>query len=61
MSTRDLTYPQFLKRLKKYGMTPKGWGYVDIGNGLEVYKFNAGMRRRTQLAYLIQKQKEQTS
>ena len=55
---RDLTKQQFDRKLQKYGMRNVLFGYVDVGNGVHVYRFNAGDKRRTQLAYLIEQQRK---
>lgn len=59
MSERDLTREQFLARAAAYGWTPQGFmGYFrkefDGGGAVCVSVFNAGTRRRAQLAHLIQ-------
>lgn len=54
---RDYTLEQFARRLVKYGMKPEFAGYVNVGHGCCVYRFNAGPRRREQLRYLIREQR----
>ena len=51
--TRDLTKNQFLKQLEKRGWKCKHFGYVETDKGLNICRFNAGDRLRSQLAYLI--------
>lgn len=60
---RDLTKPQFLCALKRRGMkqVPYMGGYIDVGNGVHVYRYNAGPRLREQLRYLIQEQRKRES
>ena len=53
MMTRDLTKKQFMKQLEKRGWKCKHSGYVETDKGLNIYRFNAGGRLRTQLSYLI--------
>lgn len=54
-----MTQKQFEVALKKYGISKPGYmGYCDIGGGTQVSAWNAGARRRDQLAYLIQQQKK---
>jgi len=44
---RDMTEKQFLSACARYGFKRQGFmGYFDVGNGLHVSVFNAGMRRR---------------
>lgn len=54
---RDMSERQFAEALARYGMREAGFmGYVNInvpGHHIEVSKLNAGMRRRSQLAYLL--------
>ena len=53
--TRDLTQAQLDKKCKQYGFKPTGFlSYYDVGYGLHVCALNAGTRRRSQLAYLIE-------
>jgi len=55
---RDMSKQQFAEALARYGMREAGFmGYVNInvpGHHIEVSKWNAGDRRRAQLAYLLQ-------
>jgi len=54
--TRDLTKAQFLKALEKNGMKIEPYsffGYVNVGDGLSISRFNGGDRYRDQLSYLI--------
>ncbi len=56
MATRDLTEKQFQAALKRNGMSRPGvFGYVDVGNGVQISVWNAGAKasRRQQLAFLI--------
>lgn len=56
---KDMTVKQFCDALKRHGMTLTGvLGYVEVGEGLAVSRFNAGYNRRRQLAYLLQEQEE---
>lgn len=57
MEYRDLTKAQFAKQLEKRGMIPELMGYINIGNGRCVYRFNGGDKLRSQLAYLIKEQR----
>jgi hypothetical protein len=55
---RDMTVKQFLSRAAEYGWKPSGFmGYfrreLPDGSAVSVSTWNAGTRRRTQLAYLI--------
>jgi len=56
MKTRDISKAQFEAKCAEYGFKAEGfWGYYSIGvGGVRVSIWNAGERRRTQLAYLIQ-------
>ena len=53
--TRDLSKKQFDAACARHDFTAQFMGYYDVGNGWHVNKFNAGDRRRDQLAYLIRK------
>ena len=58
---RDMSEQQFLKAAKKNGFTPDCMGYWHLAKpheNVSVYRFNAGPRRRSQLAYLIDQQKK---
>lgn len=57
---RDLTEKQFREKCERYGFRPKGFlGYYSLPDTIvEVSVWNAGDRRRDQLAYLIQKNRE---
>lgn len=55
---RDLSLRQFAERLVANGMKGAYAGYVDVGHGLHVYRFNAGDRHRDQLRYLLDHQAE---
>ena len=60
MSTaRDFTKAEFKAACKRHGFKPSGiWGYHSMpGTKVEISIWNAGDRRRTQLAYLIQEQR----
>lgn len=53
---RDLSHKEFMAALGRLGMRPEMMGYVDVGvpgHSLCVCRFNAGGRRRDQLAYLL--------
>ena len=61
---RDMTEKQFKAALQRNGLRPAGFmGYVEMtiadgtinGQVISVSKFNAGMNRRTQLAYLLER------
>lgn len=55
--TRDMTSRQFFDALVRRSMHLTGvLGYVEIGHGVSVCRFNAGRNLRAQLAYLIQQQ-----
>lgn len=54
---KDLTEKQFKAKLSQYGFNLKPFGYCDIGNNVEVYRFDGGERLRSQLAYLIKEHK----
>ena len=52
---RDITQDQFRAKCKEYGFTPIGFmGYYKVTESLNVSVLNAGPKRRSQLAYLIQ-------
>jgi len=52
---RDISKKQFDEACKRHGFTTHGFlGYYNIGYGTEVSILNAGIRKRDQLAYLIQ-------
>lgn len=51
--TRDMTQKQFDAACARYGFKRTFLGYYAVTPNLHVYKFNAGDRRRDQLAYLI--------
>lgn len=55
--SRDMSERQFLVKLDHYGMRPTLMGYVRVTESSSVYRYNAGERRRDQLAYLIAQQK----
>jgi len=61
MKTRDLTESQFLKRLEQNRFEIKPYsmfGYVhDKETNINFSRFNAGDRRRDQLAYLLAERK----
>ena len=53
--SRDMSQKQFEAECKRLGFKEDGFmGYYDIGSGRHVSIYNAGKRRRAQLAYLIQ-------
>lgn len=54
--TRDMSEREFLVRLESNGMRPALMGYVRVTESTSVYRYNAGERRRDQLAYLMQEQ-----
>lgn len=56
---KDLTEKQFLAACNRRGIARKGFGYYNVGNGLNVYRWNAGNNRRAQLAYLIREQEKE--
>lgn len=58
MASRDMSERQFLAALKKRGMRPALMGYVRVTESTAVYRYNAGERRRDQLAYLIEQQEK---
>lgn len=55
---RDLSVAQFEKKCREYGFTRDGFlGYFNLGipnQSVHVSILNAGPKRRSQLAYLIQ-------
>ena len=56
---RDLTAAQFHARAVKLGFRPTGvFGYCNITETVSVSVWNAGERRRDQLAYLIREHKK---
>ena len=58
---RDLSEQQFLDACRKRGFAPDFLGYWKLAaphDNCSVYRFNAGKRRRNQLAYLMQEQKK---
>ena len=57
--TRDLSKTQFEKRITARGIKRDHFGYYDIGGGVCVYAGNGGDKRRSQLAYLIEQQRNQ--
>jgi hypothetical protein len=56
-NTRDLTKAQFNRLIEKYGFKPAGFmGYYSLPephSATNVSAYNAGNRRRSQLAYLL--------
>jgi hypothetical protein len=57
---RDLSEEQFRNAAKKEGFAPAFMGYWNLAkpfDNVSVYRFNAGDRRRDQLAYLRAQQK----
>jgi hypothetical protein len=63
--TRDLSIRQFKVACRKHGFTPRGFmGYYNLGikegkyKGFAVSIWNAGSRRRDQLAYLFAERKK---
>lgn len=51
---RDMTKGQFREACKRHGFKPAGFmGYYELSGGVSASLFNAGKRRRDQLAYLI--------
>ena len=55
---RDMSEAQFVREIEKRGMRRSFGGYVQVTRTTSIYRFNAGGRRRDQLAYLIAKQSE---
>lgn len=58
---RDLSEQQFRDAATKKGFTPGALGYWRLApphSNTSVYRFNAGARRRDQLAYLMAEQKK---
>lgn len=58
---RDLSEEQFRNAAKKEGFAPSAFGYWNLAkphDNVSVYRFNAGDRRRDQLAYLRAQQKQ---
>lgn len=58
---RDLSEQQFLDAAKKRGFAPSAMGYWRLAppcGNTSVYRFNAGDRRRDQLAYLVREQQK---
>jgi hypothetical protein len=58
-TARDLTEAQFIIAAKRQGFTHDFFGYWKLAtphDNTSVYRFNAGHRRRTQLAYLMAQQ-----
>ena len=58
---RDMSERQFRDAAAKSGFTPDTLGYWRLApphNNVSVYRFNAGDRRRSQLAYLLAEQKK---
>jgi hypothetical protein len=52
---RDMSEQQFRMAAKKSGFVPEAFGYWRLAppcDHISVYRFNAGPRRRSQLAYL---------
>lgn len=58
--SRDMSTMQFQRELAKRGWEFDFGGYVRLDNGLRVYRFNAGDRLRTQLAYMIAENRKHT-
>lgn len=50
--SRDMSERQFQAQLERNEMRPALMGYVKITDSTSVYRYNAGDRRRDQLAYL---------
>ena len=51
---RDISEAQFLAAIQRRGWSTYGFlGYVKLGNGVQISRFNGGATRREQLAYLI--------
>lgn len=52
--TRDMTEKQYRAALRRHDFHDQGFlGYVDIGHGVMVSVWNAGVRRRDRLALLL--------
>ncbi len=56
--SKDMSEREFQAGLKRNGMTPTLMGYVRVTPSSASYRYNAGDRRRDQLAYLIEQQKK---
>ena len=56
--SRDLSESEFWTRCRKNGMRPALMGYVNVTRNVSVCRYNAGDRRRDQLAYLLKEQHE---
>lgn len=59
--SRDMSEQQFRDAAAKSGFKPDAMGYWRLAppvNHVSVYRFNAGTRRRAQLAYMLSEQEK---